>query len=349
MYAIDFVSSDKQDNGRMRRMVKINSLNIENTNFKERLFSHVIKYRLYLILFVTFATSLTFVTSFFIKPLYKCSTILLPQSSDSKFGELAQLAGIRAGGTGDGDVDIQLYPTILTSETILKNILYDKFKINHKLQTLVEFWGLYNINKNIELELALEKLIKIIELSVDSRTNSIKVSIEFPDSAASALILSKIVDNLDSYLRQTRRTSASERRMWIESRLKEIKLQLDKSESELTKFKESNRILISSPLLQEEMVRLQREVEINSTIYIELAKNFELSKIEEIKNTPVVNILDPPRTPGFKSWPKKAILIMIAFIFSVLLGILGVITYGEYRTTILNSSNWILKFISRRK
>lgn len=326
----------------------MNTIDYKNVDFKRRLLSHLLKYSLYLILFVTLSTTITFIASFFVQPLYKCSTILLPQSSGSKFGELAQLAGISTGGT-EGGVDIQLYPTILTSETILRNVVYDQFKINNKLQTLVEFWGLQNNNKNIELDLALEKIKRIFNISIDSRTNSINLSIEFPDSVVSAQILSKIINNLDSYLRQTRRTSASERKKWIQARLEEVRVKLNNSEMQLTKFREANRSLSFSPFLQEELVRLQRETEINSALYLELNKNYELAKIEEIKNIPIVNILDPPRTPGFKSWPKKAILTGIAFVFSSILGILGVIVYGEFSPSILGIGNWTLKNILRRK
>jgi tyrosine-protein kinase Etk/Wzc len=44
----------------------------------------------------------------------------------------------------------------------------------------------------------------------------------------------------------------------------------------------------------------------NSTIFVELKKQYELAKLDEIKNTTVVNILDRASTPIRKSRPKRA-------------------------------------------
>ena len=45
-------------------------------------------------------------------------------------------------------------------------------------------------------------------------------------------------------------------------------------------------------------------VQINSTLYIELKKQYELTKIEEIKNIPIVNMMDAGRPAAKKEKPQ---------------------------------------------
>jgi uncharacterized protein involved in exopolysaccharide biosynthesis len=60
------------------------------------------------------------------------------------------------------------------------------------------------------------------------------------------------------------------------------------------------------PLMMEQE-RFAREVEINSTVFIELKKQLEIAKIEEIKNIPLINVLDPARPPAKKSFSNRAL------------------------------------------
>ena len=53
---------------------------------------------------------------------------------------------------------------------------------------------------------------------------------------------------------------------------------------------------------------------VKSTIAIELKKQYELAKIEEIKNISIVNVLDPARPPVKKERPKRATNAALAFL-----------------------------------
>ena len=62
-----------------------------------------------------------------------------------------------------------------------------------------------------------------------------------------------------------------------------MKQDLTKAENRLKEFREKNRQVLSPQLLLEQE-RLIRDVQINATIYTERRKQFELVKIEEVKN-----------------------------------------------------------------
>jgi len=88
-------------------------------------------------------------------------------------------------------------------------------------------------------------------------------------------------------------------------------------------------------LLEQE--RFIREVQINSTLYTELKRQYELAKIEEIKNIPIVNIMDSGRPAAKKEKPKRSIIVLTSFFLS-LFGVMGFVylkhRYGEKFTAV---------------
>jgi uncharacterized protein involved in exopolysaccharide biosynthesis len=102
---------------------------------------------------------------------------------------------------------------------------------------------------------------------------------------------------------------------------------LEKSEDKLKAFREKNRRIGDSPQLLLEQGRLMREVEINSTLYEELKKQHEIAKIEEVKNVPIINVMDSARPAGKKEKPKRSSITLAA----VVVGFLASIGYVLFR------------------
>ena len=89
---------------------------------------------------------------------------------------------------------------------------------------------------------------------------------------------------------------ANEKITFIESRITSVMKDFEKSESQLKEFNQQNR-QISSPSLQLQLDRLQRDVEIQKGIYLTLKQQLELAKIEKIQETSVIQIIDNPQLP----------------------------------------------------
>lgn len=63
----------------------------------------------------------------------------------------------------------------------------------------------------------------------------------------------------------------------------EVKADLEKSENTLKEFREKSRRVSDSPQLLLEQGRLTRNVEILQTVFVELNKQLDLAKIDEIQ------------------------------------------------------------------
>jgi len=55
-------------------------------------------------------------------------------------------------------------------------------------------------------------------------------------------------------------------------------------------------------------IRLKRAVEVQTTVYTMLVSEYEKARIEEARDTPVVQVLDPATKPNVRSRPKRKLL-----------------------------------------
>ncbi|MGB6032965.1 MAG: GNVR domain-containing protein, partial [Bacteroidota bacterium] len=170
-----------------------------------------------------------------------------------------------------------------------------------------------------DLEEALKCLRKLMSAQHDVKTKTVTITLEMREPQLAADVLNMLVQEVDRFIREERTTSASEQVKWISERLAEVEEELRAAEDSLTDFRERNRRVIDSPELLLQQARLQREVTVKSTIFIELKKQRELAEIEEIKNVSIVNVLDKARAPVKKVRPKRATNSGIVFLLSVVL------------------------------
>lgn len=74
-----------------------------------------------------------------------------------------------------------------------------------------------------------------------------------------------------------------------------------------------------APDLSLQLVRLIRQLKVQETIYELLTQEHEKVKIQEKKDTPTIQILDPPTIPEKKSRPRRSIMAVMAGMLSLLL------------------------------
>jgi uncharacterized protein involved in exopolysaccharide biosynthesis len=272
--------------------------------------------------------------SFLVGPRYKAQVIILPEMEKSKLAGLARgvdLGIVSALNPGEGQVS-KLYPTIVRSANILESILYSKYQTEQYPDSvsLVEYWRISAPSKNREFEVALKELRGRLETYWDVRLETVTITVEMEEAALAAEVANRVTAELDRYTRLTRKTNASAQRDFVEHRIVEVEKELAGAENALRDFKEKNRRILDSPQLMLELARLERNVQIKSAVYLELKKQFEVARIEEIKNIPVINVLDPARVPADRDRPRRAELAITTFVLMLCLSVLGVALWSLY-------------------
>jgi uncharacterized protein involved in exopolysaccharide biosynthesis len=268
---------------------------------------------------------LTLAVNFFLlQPYYKATATLLPETQKDKLSALGQFADIAslAGVTIPGSEIARLYPTIITSETILRNVLVKKYKPNALTDSvnLIQYFEYTDYPYEEGMARSLVKLRSLLIALHENKTSTVGLSLEMPEPQLAATVLNAIIEELDSFMRNKRATSASEQVKWIDLRLKEVGQELRRAEDRLKDFRERNRRVADSPELLMQQDRLLRDVQVQSTVFVELTKQHELAKLEEIKNITIVNVLDPARVPVKKERPKRLVNTVLAFLGTLLVG-----------------------------
>lgn len=293
-----------------------------------------------IILVVTVSTLLSVGVSLILPESFLATTVILPDGDKSKMSslgglsDLASLAGVNVGGEGSL---VKLYPTILKSEAVLKNVIYKKYQTKKFPQpvNLIEYWEVEAKTPELQHEIALKALHDMLDVAMETKTQVITMSLSMPEPQLAADILNGVTAELNNFLLNKKTTSAGNQRKFVEDRLVEVKQDLTEAENTLKEFREKNKQVLS-PRLMLDQERLIRDVQINGVVYTELRKQFELVKIEEVKNIPVINAMDPARAPAKKDKPKKAIIVMTVFFFSFIISVSYTVIKQQNRKQISN-------------
>ncbi len=263
------------------------------------------------------------------KPYFESSVTILPEFGNKSttlagFSQLATLVGVRS---AEG-APAEIYQNLLTSEIVLEDVIYSKYKtikFRDSVDLIKYFNALYEDNNEDESERQIflniyRKLANhLIRTNVDRLTKILTLTVTMPESQLSADVANNIAESLDKYIRTKRKSFASEQKFYIEKRIEQLKDSLTAAEEKLKNFSEQNRLIVQSPQLILERGRLMRNVEILNAVYIELNKQLEVTKIDEIKETPVVNIKERAKEPFYKAGPARASNFLTLLFMSVVL------------------------------
>ncbi len=105
-----------------------------------------------------------------------------------------------------------------------------------------------------------------------------------------------MLDEVNLFNLNRRQGEASAQRVFIEKRVADAQSELRQAEENLQSFLTLNREF-RSPSLQLEFDRLNRVVTMRQQLYTSLAQAYETAKIEEVRDLPVITVIEPPELP----------------------------------------------------
>lgn len=134
--------------------------------------------------------------------------------------------------------------------------------------------------------LARNKETGVVELALTTRWPSVSES-------ANRLVL----DEVNRFYLEMGQSRASEERRFVERRVAEKDQQLKTAENRVAVFLEANRQFQNSPALAFERDRLLREVALHQQVLVGLAQALEDVRIREVRDTPLLTVVQPPQHP----------------------------------------------------
>jgi len=74
------------------------------------------------------------------------------------------------------------------------------------------------------------------------------------------------------------------------------------------------------PEIELQLARLARDIMIQQELFTLLTQQYEQAKIQEVKDTPTVEVLETAAIPEYRSFPRRKRIVIAAFIFSLAVG-----------------------------
>lgn len=224
---------------------------------------------------------------------------------------------------GEGDESPAFYSDLLTSRTILSEAADSMYPlVSGKSVTRRRIADLYNLKRkgtrSEQQEASIQKLRNMISVTRNRETGVVTVSVAGPSPEVSQAIAKNLFALVSDFNVHTRQSHASQERAFAQQRWGEAQAALRQAEEALASFTEANRIVSGSAELGIARDRLVRQVGSRQQLANTLEQQYEQARIEEVRDIPVINIVDLPNFP-VKGDGRRAIQA------SILCGILAIV------------------------
>ena len=364
--------------------------------------------RRFLVRAIFFGSAAAALFAFTIPKRFEATARLMPPDSQSSSGAafLASMAARSGGGLGLFGGDLlglkssgALFVGILGSRTVQDR--------------LIERFDLKKVYRARLAQSARTQLAENTILSEDRKSGIITITVTDGNPQRAAAMGNAYTEELNRLVAELTTSSAHRERVFLEERLRAVKLDLDSAAKEFSEFssknaaidiKEQGRAMVeSAAILQGQLIAAQSELEglkqiytnnnvrvrevsartqelqrqldkmggrgiadaspaspqneslypsirklpllgltysdlyrrtkIQETVYETLTQQFELAKVQEVKETPSVKILDVANVPERKSFPPRLLIIFLGTFFCFTLGMAWVLAEARWKET----------------
>jgi len=275
----------------------------------------------------------------------------------SSLSGLASLAGISLGGMGGGsDIPPTLYPQIISSIPYKLDLLDEAIEVSGGEISLGEYLGddsgssvlgtlkkytiglpgtilsalrgsssegtseaqgeLYQISEDDRK--LFEALNTKLILSLNEKEGFVTLSFSDEDKFVAAQVAERAKELLQERIIAFKNQSARELLDFTTKQYQENKTSYEALQDSIAIFKDQN-LNISSSLYQNRLDRLERELNIASSVVEQLASQVEQAKLQVNKDTPVFTIIEPVTVPYERSAPKRSLIVVIWIFIGVVL------------------------------
>jgi uncharacterized protein involved in exopolysaccharide biosynthesis len=226
--------------------------------------------------------------------------ILPPQQSQSSasalLGQLGGLAGLAGGAMGiknPADTYIAMFKSRTINEIIAKR---------------------FNLQQNYEAK-TLTDTLKALEGNstfTAGKDGVITVEVNDKDPKLAADIANAFIEELAKLMQNFALTDASQKRVFFEQQMKQAKDKLTNAEIHMDR----------TPNTSLQYLDAVRDLKYQEAIWEILAKQFEVAKLDEAKDFPLIQVLDKAIPPERKSKPKRSLIIILAALVAFFIAVI---------------------------
>jgi uncharacterized protein involved in exopolysaccharide biosynthesis len=272
------------------------------------------------------------VASYIAPAIYTATTAFVPAAAEEARlpGTLAGLAtqfGLTLDGGGGPSPDF--FAQVLTSRELIVQLLESEFpdpaaRPTRVMRPLEELLRPQGTSERERRESAIRKLRGAISVRFERRSQIISVRVKSYDPQLAADEANRMVSLLNDFNLRRRQSRSGEQRRFAGQRLGEAQEELRQAEAEHLQFILANRRYSESPALQFQENKLQREVLLRQEIVTTLAREYEQARIAEVRDTPVLTIVEEATPPYWRTSPRRKRMVAMAMFLGAVTAIAAV-------------------------
>ena len=267
---------------------------------------------------------------------YTSTAAFIPQTSrqTSSLGGLAAQLGLDVGAMSG--TSPSFYADLARSKGVLTKLMDTTIAIpgpsGPKVGTIADHLEVEAPNPATRRAFAISELQTRITSGLDLATSVVTFSVSTENPHLSRMIGEMLLGSLNRFNLENRQSQAGAERRFAERRLAETSVELRQAEDALRSFRERNRAG-GSPDLLTQQERLQREVGLRTAVYTTMAQAYEQAKLEEVRDTPVITVLEHPENAVFPDPRHLVGKTVLAFLVGILLAIAVALVYDRLART----------------
>jgi len=234
---------------------------------------------------------------------YTASASFSPESQQRVPAGLAGLASQFGLGLGVGDAGQTpaFYLDLLDSREILGAVAETTYSFRADTGlvsgSILDIFKIRGRTGPLRREAAIRFLRGMVSAAVSPRTNVVTVRVHSTYAQLAVQVCEHLLGLVNRFNLGRRQSQAAAERVFVAGRLEEVKSDLKQAEDRLQTFLQRNRDYRNSPELSFQQDRLARDVSMQQQVYTSLSQSFEQARIEEVRDTPVITIVERPELP----------------------------------------------------
>jgi uncharacterized protein involved in exopolysaccharide biosynthesis len=269
------------------------------------------------------------------------SSIRIPSGISALAGIASQLGVLGASAEGAGVTSPRFYGDLVTSDVLLHQVANTAFLdstsvpvTTRPLRTIIlahAFPTFYHTPAD-SLVRAVRRLRGAIVVDVDPRTGLVTVTLTARRAELAAAVMDSLLQHLNQFMTNNLQLQAGARRRFLQRRFEDIQQEVLERQDRLRSFYEANRDYRNAPALVFREAQLRRELETKQDIYTSVARSLEDARMDEVKDTPLLTLIDPPFRPPRPRQPKPLLNGVLLAVFAPLLWLAVVVAVGAPRS-----------------
>jgi uncharacterized protein involved in exopolysaccharide biosynthesis len=273
--------------------------------------------------FAPWAALVGVITAFVWPPYYQSTATFMAESQTPRnlptgLGALAEQFGVAS---LTGNLGPAYYAKLLDSREVLERVLMIPTTTNDDSVTrpLIDRLGVSGSNPD-RMNKSLKKLRNRVQVSADVTTNTVSLAVDMRDPHVAFQAANALLSTLDSFNVTVRKSRARNEAEFLTARVADAQGALRAAEASLESFLAANREGRTTPALAVQESRLRRAAEMAQTRFSDLQRQLDQARIQEVRDTPVLTVLDRPNLPVKPYKPIRSLVIAVIVVVGMGLG-----------------------------